>query len=109
MKNPFKKKSSGTNETVPMACTSIAAFRVLKVFVEERASLQGSKPSAGEISCSVNLSLIETSSVETDLSGGVYLVERENLLTWKFATPFLFTCRTLDGRKYDLTWSSSLS
>ena len=51
---------------------------------------------------------METSSIEARVSGGINF-SSEKSVTTPFVTCFLFTCKKITSRKYELTWSNSLS
>jgi hypothetical protein len=52
---------------------------------------------------------LETSSVETYLSGNVVLNNPDEQISTRFITCFVFTCIKGRGGAYQLEWSSSLS
>jgi len=52
---------------------------------------------------------IETSSVETYVSGNAVMNNPDEQISIPFVTCFVFTCIKTQGRVYKVEWSSSLS
>jgi hypothetical protein len=53
--------------------------------------------------------VLETSSVETHISGNVVMNNSDEQVSTRFITCFVFTCIKRRGSAYMLEWSSSLS
>jgi len=51
---------------------------------------------------------IKTSTIQTRVSGSISFISKKNKKI-SYATCFVFTCTKEMKKKYDLTWSSSLS
>ena len=52
---------------------------------------------------------LETSSIETHISGNVVMNNPDEQISMRFITCFVFTCLKRKGSVYKLEWSSSLS
>ena len=52
---------------------------------------------------------IDTSTVETFVSGNISLVHKNSILKTPFTGCFIFTCTRGEKGVYDLMWSNSLS
>jgi hypothetical protein len=66
-------------------------------------------PGYGMQNIPANRITLETSSVETYLSGNVVMNNPDEQISTRFITCFVFTCIKRQGSVYELEWSSSLS
>jgi hypothetical protein len=66
-------------------------------------------PGCGIQNIPANRIAVETSSVETYVSGNVVMNNPNEQISTRFITCFVFTCVKRKGSLYNIEWSSSLS
>jgi len=66
-------------------------------------------PGPGSQNVPANRLELETSSVETYVTGDAVMNNPDEQISRRFITPFVFTCIKINSSVYKVEWSSSLS